>query len=51
MLEHGDALLDVLVEMAADRRDPTMTMDQVLEALERAGVARFAERARVLRSP
>ena len=32
--------------MAADRRNPPMTVDDVLGTLERVGVARFAAAAR-----
>lgn len=38
---HGDALLEVVAEMAGDRRNPTMTVEEVLDALDRCGVRAF----------
>lgn len=49
--EHGDGVAEVVVEMAADRRNPPMTAAEVLGALERAGVERFAAAARALVLP
>jgi hypothetical protein len=46
--EHGDALLEVVAEMAEDRRNPTMTVDEVLDALERSGVRRLVAGLRAL---
>lgn len=45
---HGDALLDVVAEMAEDRRNPKMTVEDVLDALERCGVARLVAGLRAL---
>jgi len=44
--EHADEIAQVVIEMAADRQRPPMTPGDVLDALARAGVARFAERVR-----
>lgn len=49
--EHADGVAEVVVEMAADRRNPPMTAAEVLDALERAGVKRFAAAARALVLP
>ncbi|MDQ3756331.1 MAG: PIN domain-containing protein [Actinomycetota bacterium] len=46
--EHAEDLAEIVVEMAADRRNPPMTTADVLDALERAGVRRFAVAAREL---
>lgn len=48
--DHGDGLLDVVVEMARDRQKPPMSVGDVLDALERAGAERFAAAARDLLS-
>lgn len=45
---HGDALLEVVAEMVEDRRKPTMTVDEVLGALDRCGVRRFVAGIRAL---
>jgi hypothetical protein len=45
---HGDALLDVVAEMAEDRRNPAMTVEDVLDALARCGVARLVAGLRAL---
>jgi hypothetical protein len=45
---HGDALLEVVAEMAQDHRNPTMTVDEVLGALERCGVRRLVAGLRAL---
>ncbi len=44
--EHPDEIARVVIEMAADRQRPPMTAGAVLDALARAGVARFAQRVR-----
>lgn len=49
--EDADAVVEVVVEMAADRRNPPMSVDEVLDALERAGMKRFAAAARALVLP
>jgi len=41
-------LLDVVRQMAADKVRPPMTVEDVLNALERAGAKRFARAARAL---
>lgn len=41
-------LLDVVRQMAADKVRPPMTVEDVLNALERAGAKRFTRAARVL---
>jgi hypothetical protein len=46
---HGDSLLEVVAEMAEDRREPAMTVDEVLNALERSGVSRLVAGLRALR--
>lgn len=43
---YADGVVGVVAEMAADRRNPPMTSGDVLDALERAGVGRFAAAAR-----
>lgn len=45
---HGDSLLEVVAEMAEDRREPAMTVDEVLNALERSGVRRLVAGLRAL---
>jgi hypothetical protein len=40
-----DEVVDIVSEMAADRRDPLMTPIEVTDALDRAGVPAFAARA------
>ncbi len=40
--EHPDVIVDVVSEMAADRRRPAMTPEDVLQALSNAGVPNFA---------
>lgn len=42
--EHADEMVRVIRQMAADRRRPPMTAGEVLNALVRAGVPRFARR-------
>lgn len=44
--EHPEAIIGVVIEMAADRQRPRMTAEDVLGALSRAGVPRFAGQAR-----
>jgi hypothetical protein len=39
---HGASLANVIAEMAASRRNPPMTITEVLEALGRAGMPKFA---------
>lgn len=48
---HGDSLIEVVAEMAADRGNPTMTVDEVLDALKRGGVRRFVAGLRALQRP
>lgn len=42
--EHAEEIVLVVNQMAADRRRPRMTVKEVLNALVRAGVLRFARR-------
>lgn len=46
--EYAEGVAELVVEMAADRRNPPMTAGEVLDALGRAGVGRFAAAARAL---
>lgn len=43
---HPDELDEIISAMAADRRNPPMTPGDVLDALDRAGLTRFAVMAR-----
>ncbi|MGH9190974.1 MAG: PIN domain-containing protein [Acidimicrobiales bacterium] len=44
--QHPDELVDVVREMAADRRNPPMTANDIIDALGSAGVPDFAARVR-----
>jgi|SRR5579885_2546832 len=49
--EHADTVARVVEQMAAGRRRPPMTVDEVLNALAGAGVPHFARRVRQYRYP
>lgn len=46
LVSHRDEILDIISSMSADRRRPPMAPDEVLDALARAGLSRFASDAR-----
>ena len=45
-VSHSADLVDVIVQMAAARRNPSMSTSDVLDALSRAGVPKFAAKIR-----
>jgi hypothetical protein len=44
--QHPDELVDVVREMAEDRSNPPMTVNEIVDALARAAVPAFAARVR-----
>lgn len=44
--QHPDELISIVREMSADRTDPPMTANEIVDALERAGVVELAARMR-----